>query len=265
MDETPAGSRDALHRAAEALAPCRRLLVLCGAGLSADAGVPTFRDCQGRARDPRNQHLATREAFQADPEAVWEWYRQRREQIAGCQPHAGQRALALLQHHLPAPATVLVATTNEDDLLERAGLEEVVHLHGMLFDTACARGCGWSARDDLDNARSFLDCPRCGSLVRPASVWFGEPLDAAVLERLGTFDPDGCLVVGSSGLVQPIASIPPELALAGRPVVEVNPALTPLGQLEGVIAWRSDAITALPALVDLLTSAVVQAQRAGVE
>ena len=140
------------------------------------------------------------------------------------------RTLALLQKHIPPPAQVLIATTNEDDLLERAGVHPVLHLHGSLFETVCAVGCGWRARDDQDNSLSLVPCPRCGAAVRPGSVWFGEPLPRGVMEAVQQFNPDGCLLVGSSMLVQPAATIPVELGLAGAPVIEINPEETPFSR-----------------------------------
>jgi len=249
-----------LRLAAELLG-VRRLLVITGAGSSADAGVPTFRGAGGLWREHKSEDLASPEAFRRNPELVWEWYRDRRLQVARCKPHEGQRCLALLQAHFPQPGRVLVATTNEDDLLERAGVSPVLHLHGSLFDTICADGCGWPARDQLDNGLSFLDCPRCGGLLRPASVWFGEALPQGPLRALESFDPDGCLVVGSSSLVQPVAAIPPEMALAGLPVIEINPDPTPLSPIVSV-SLRGRAKHLLPPLVDLLTSRALRERSA---
>lgn len=249
----------ALAAAAAAISPCRRLLVLGGAGLSADAGVPTFRGEGGLWRTFRAEDLASADGFVRDPAMVWEWYRERRLQVAQCQPHAGQRSLALLQRHFPA-GRVLVATTNEDDLLERAGVAEVVHLHGSLFGTRCAGACGWAVGTDRDNALSFLPCPRCGGLVRPASVWYGEAVPRPPLQAVADFDADGCLLVGSSNLVQPAAGIPVELRTAGHPVVEVNPEETPTSALF-TASLRSSAKDLLPRLVDLLTSTTVRQQK----
>ncbi len=245
--------------AAALLARCRRLLVLAGAGLSADAGIPTFRGEDGLWRNHRAEDLATRAGFDRDPDLVWDWYRERRLHIASSQPHPGQRTVALLQRHFPPPARVLVATTNEDDLLERSGVDPVVHLHGSLFDTRCAVDCGWSACDDDDNSLSLGPCPRCGARVRPGSVWFGEALPHAALEAISHFDPDGCLLVGSSCLVQPASAIPPELAMAGRPVVEINPDETPFSRIAAA-SLRGTAKDLLPPLVDLLTSRTIQDQ-----
>lgn len=251
------GSNAPVSRAAEALIGCQRLLVLTGAGASADSGVPTFRGAGGWYREHRGEDLATDAAFRRDPELVWEWYRERRMSIASSEPHAGQRAVALLQQHFRG--RVLVATTNEDDLLERAGVDPVVHLHGSLFETRCADDCGWSAADDLDNGLSFLDCPRCGAMVRPGSVWFGESVIGSALTALDQFEPDGCLVVGSSVLVQPVSAIPPEMALAGLPVVEINPQETPLDTV-ATVSLRGGAKQFLPPLVDLLTSATIRSR-----
>ena len=166
-----------LLRAADILSSTERLLVLAGAGLSADAGVPTFRDADGWWNTYNPEDLASADGFARDPDLVWEWYRERRFHIANCQPHAGQRAIALLQHRAMADGRhVQVATTNEDDLLARGGVERVLSLHGELFSTRCSANCGWEANDKTDNSLSLLPCPKCGALVRPGSVWFGEPV-----------------------------------------------------------------------------------------
>ncbi|GDY12067.1 NAD-dependent deacylase [Planctomycetota bacterium] len=252
-------ARSEVVEAAAQLARCQRLLVLTGAGSSADAGVPTFRGEGGLWNDRRVEELASPEGFANDRDGVWTWYRERRLQVASCQPHPGQRALALLQRHLTQPNQVLMATTNEDDLLDRAGVKGVVHLHGSLFDTQCSAECGWIARDDADNALSFLPCPECGAPSRPGSVWYGETVPRSGLSKIAAFDPDGCLVVGLSCLVQPVAGIPPELVNHGCPVVEINPSETPISPVV-LTSIRSTAKHVLPILVDLLTSHTVRDQ-----
>ena len=242
------------------LKACRRLLVLCGAGMSADAGIPTFRCEGGLWRNHRVEDLAHPDGFTRDPDLVWEWYRERRLQTASCAPHPGQRAVALLQRHFPPPGQVLVATTNEDDLLERAGVTPVLHLHGSLFETVCTGGCGWRAPDDHDNACSMMPCPRCGARVRPGSVWYEESLPHAPLQAIDQFDPDGCLLIGSSCLVQPAAAIPSDLVAAGRPVVEIYTEVTPQTTI-ATCSINGTAKDVLPGLVDLLTSRTVQDQK----
>ncbi len=247
-----------VHAAADRLLPVRRLLVLAGAGCSADAGIPTFRDDGGWWREYRPEDLATPEAFAQDPELVWTWYRERRSQIRAALPHGGQRSLALLQKHF-YDGQVLVATTNEDDLLERAGIEQVLHLHGSIFDTTCSASCGWPGGKDGGDSMAGHRCPCCNAPTRPGSIWYGESLPAGPLDAIQAFDPDGCLVIGSSNVVQPVAGIPTEMALARLPVVEVNPQATPLSDL--VLHLPGPAAQVLPALVDLLTSATMRDQR----
>ena len=258
MTQPALDTREVVHAAADRLLKVRRLLVLAGAGCSADAGIPTFRDEGGWWQEHRPEDLATPEAFAADPDVVWAWYRERRAQIRAAVPHAGQRALALLQKHFYA-GQVLVATTNEDDLLDRAGLDGVIHLHGSIFDTTCSAACGWPGGHDGGDSMSGHACPCCGAPTRPGSIWFGESLPASALAAIHDFDADGCLVIGSSNVVQPVAGIPIELALANIPVVEVNPHATPLSDL--ALHLPGPAATMLPALVDLLTSATVRDQR----
>ncbi len=248
-----------IQRAAEVLASSKRLLVLAGAGLSADAGVSTFRGHGGIWGNVDPEELASLQGFEKNPDRVWEWYRQRRMEIAMVEPHEGQRSLAMLQKYAAKSTSVLVATTNEDDLLERAGVEEVIHLHGSLFNTACSAHCGWSICDDGDNSWSLRDCPRCGQPVRPGSVWFGEALPESAFARLEAFDADACLLIGSSSLVQPIAAIPPEMILAHLPVVEVNIEETPFSD-SATFHLHGRASHILPALVDHITSSVVREQ-----
>ncbi len=250
----------AIAAAARALAACTRLLVLTGAGSSKDAGVPTFRCADGLWRDHKPEDLAAPEGFARNPDLVWDWYRERRLLIARAQPHVGQRAIALLQQHYPAPGKVLVATTNEDDLFDRAGVAGVVHLHGSLFETACSAGCGWRHLDAFDNGLSMQPCPACGARTRPGSTWYGESLPKGVLESIAAFKPDGCLLIGSSCLVQPTSVIAPELIAAGCPVVEINPEETPISPL-AACSLRATAKDAIPPLVDLLTSPTVRDQK----
>lgn len=256
----PPSESAAINRAAQALRTGDRLLVLAGAGLSADAGIPTFRDDNGLWRQHDPETMASAAGFAADPDLVWEWYRERRLRVAQCEPHRGQRTLALLQRHFPYPGRVMIATTNEDDLLERAGCQNVVHLHGSLFITRCNNSdCAWEALDRLDSGHSLMPCPHCGAPVRPGSIWFGEEVPNHALTRIARFDADACLVIGSSSLVQPVASIAPELALAGHPVVEMNTTLTPLSEL-ACEHLHGSAGDLLPHLVDHLTSSVIRAQ-----
>ncbi|NRA38095.1 MAG: NAD-dependent deacylase, partial [Planctomycetes bacterium] len=240
--------QNSVCRAVAALQDCRRLLVITGAGSSADSGIPTFRGDGGMWKDHSAQELASPEAFQRNPDMVWDWYRERRLKIAGSEPHEGHRTLALLQEQYH-DGRVIVATTNEDDLLERAGVHGSIPLHGSLFDTSCSADCGWMIRDNADNSYSFVDCPQCGAAVRPGSIWYGEAIARRGIRAIQIFAPDACIVIGSSSLVQPVAGIAPELALSGNPVIEINAEDTPLSNV-ATVSLRGHTIDVLPQLVD---------------
>jgi len=234
----------------DAAAEARRVVVLTGAGISAESGVPTFRDAQTGlwARyDP--QQLATPEAFERDPGLVWAWYRWRRELTARVEPNAAHHALTRWQRRRPG---LCVVTQNVDGLHQRAGTEGVVELHGSLSRTLCsAERCmveDWAEPDD-----GAPRCPCCGAYLRPGVVWFGESLPeqavAAALQAVGSAEL--VLSVGTSSLVQPAASLPGEALRRGVPVVEINPAETPLSP-EASWSIRGAAAEVLPMLVDSL-------------
>lgn len=210
-----------------------RIAFLTGAGMSAESGVPTFRDALTGlwARfDPAG--LATPEAFRRDPALCWGWYRWRAALVRRARPNAGHLAIAGLAGR---GHEVTVVTQNVDDLHERAGSRDVVHLHGSLFATRCF-DCGRPAVPDpilegLDaiggeGAREAPPaCVACGGPCRPGVVWFGEPLPADAWERAceALTACELLVVVGTSGLVQPAASLPRLAREAGARVVEINP------------------------------------------
>lgn len=237
------------------LAGASRVAVLTGAGVSEESGVPTFRGPGGLWREFRPEDLATPEAFARDPHLVWEWYNWRREKVASVEPNAAHRALARLEERLAAgPAAhgrpFTLATQNVDDLHERAGSRSIVHLHGEIWRLRCC-GCG---REDYDR-RVPLDplppvCP-CGGLLRPAVVWFGEALppdawDAAVA---AAGECDVFLVVGTSALVYPAASLPAIGLRAGARLIEVNRDQTPL-TAQAEVSLRGPAGELLPGIVE---------------
>jgi NAD-dependent deacetylase len=249
------------------LAGAERLVVFTGAGVSAESGVPTFRGPGGLWRSFRPEELATPEAFARDPRLVWEWYAWRRGLVHGCAPNAAHRAIARVAAARPG---VTVVTQNVDGLHQRAGAETaaaaldaadaaaagappVLALHGSLFATRCAR-CDYSAPDDLavdtSSVEALPGCPRCGALLRPDVVWFGESLDARVLEA--AFDAatrcDACLVVGTSALVQPAAGVAAAAARSGAALVEVNAEDTPLSA-HATVVLRGRAAELVPALL----------------
>lgn len=241
---------------AEAFASARSALVLTGAGMSAESGIPTFRGPGGLWRDRRPEELATPEAFRRDPALVWEWYAWRRRRVAEAAPHAGHLAIARLE----AGADVTVVTQNVDGLHRRAGSRRVVELHGNILRARCTAACG--APDDLPADPPEIP-PRCacGALLRPDVVWFGEPLpEDAMGEALRAAGAaQVALVVGTSSVVYPAAALWRIALERGATVVEVNPESTPLSDLA---TWsvRETAGSFLPRLAE-----AVAARRTGDE
>ena len=208
----------------------RHVAVLTGAGISAESGVPTFRDAQtGLWERFRPEELASPEAFRRDPRLVWEWYAWRRELVSRAAPNPGHIALAALESHFQEFTLI---TQNVDGLHQRAGSGArfpVIELHGNLLRTKCF------ADDQIvdnwqENGELPPRCPRCAGPLRPDVVWFGELLPAEALEaaRLAASSCDLFLSIGTSGLVEPAASLPFHALSAHIPVVEINPNPTPL-------------------------------------
>jgi NAD-dependent deacetylase len=232
-----------------------RVTVLSGAGISAESGVPTFRDDKNGlwARfDP--YELSSTQGWRNNPERVWGWYLWRYYLVADVEPNAGHRAIADWQDHVD----VSVITQNVDDLHERAGSTAVHHLHGSLFEFRCAR-CDMPYTDMLpEMPEPALEvqppvCRRCGGLIRPDIVWFGEPLPEEPWQRAveATEAADVMVVVGTSAVVYPAAGLP-DLALSrGTVVIEVNPEPTPLTG-SATLSLRETASQALPGLLQRL-------------
>lgn len=211
---------------AEALRGAWSVAVLTGAGISAESGVPTFRDAQtGLWENYRPEDLATPEAFARDPELVWSWYAWRRELVGGVEPNAGHRALAGLEDFVPK---FTLATQNVDGLHQRAGSRNVLELHGNISRTVCS--FEYEAVDPGGLEGEPPPCPSCGAYLRPDVVWFGEalPLEAFERAREEAGGSDVFLSVGTSSLVQPAASLPQAAFSGGATVVEVNQDATPL-------------------------------------
>lgn len=221
-------------------------MALTGSGISAESGVPTFRDAQAglwSRYDP--QGLATPGAFARDPELVWRWYAWRRALVGGARPNAGHRALADLERRVPAFSLV---TQNVDGLHQEAGSANVVELHGNIRRSRCPVENVPVEPDGKDHLPPL--CPNCASPLRPDVVWFGETLPVAELEAASEAarSCDVLLSVGTSGLVYPAASLPYEAQETGAIVVEVNPDPTPLSA-SAAFALRGSAGEVLPRLV----------------
>jgi NAD-dependent deacetylase len=226
-----------------ALRAAKKVVVFTGAGVSAESGIPTFRDAlTGLWARFDAERLATPEAFQQDPELVWGWYEWRRHKVMQAQPNPAHIAIAELAQRLPG---LSVITQNVDDLHERAGLRKVIHLHGSLHAPRCS-ACGRAHALSFDMQEVEPDegrrlapprCVACQGLVRPGVVWFGEALprqafDAAIaaVEQC-----DLLLSIGTSGLVYPAAEMPGLARRKGAHVVQVNPAAS---GLDSVSNWH---------------------------
>jgi len=233
-----------VERARALLGEASHVLVLTGAGISAESGVPTFRGPQGLWREFRPEDLATPDAFAGNPRLVWEWYGWRRDLIARCRPNAAHVALARWQARAGG---VRIATQNVDGLHARAresvdergadvrpaGDPDLLELHGSIFRVRCT-ACGdrRDSREPID-ATDLATLPRCAAcrgLLRPDVVWFGESLDRDAIGRAFTWAEraDVCLVIGTSAIVQPAASLATVTLECGGAIVEVNPEETPL-------------------------------------
>ena len=211
-----------------ALADAQHLVVFTGAGVSAESGVSTFRDALTGvwARfDP--MQLATPEAFLADPALVWGWYEWRRQLLLKAQPNPAHQAIVKLAEQVPK---LTVITQNVDDLHERAGSRNVLHLHGSIFKPRCfncAKPYTLAAAPAMSHEQALPPplCPDCQGMIRPGVVWFGEALPQAEMEAAFTAAEhcDVLLSIGTSGVVQPAAQIP-QLALRGGAwVAHINP------------------------------------------
>jgi NAD-dependent deacetylase len=210
-----------------ALQNAQSVAVLTGSGISAESGVPTFRDAQiglWARYDPMD--LATPEAYQRDPRLVWEWYAWRRELVQKADPNPGHEALAELERLVPQYALL---TQNVDGLHRRAKSENVIELHGNIMRSKCSRE-DVIVEPQEDDADVPPSCPHCGASLRPGVVWFGEalPSEAFAAAFDATRSCELFLSVGTSGLVQPAASLPFEALQHGAMVVEVNTSYTPL-------------------------------------
>ena len=233
----------------EWMASARRIAVLTGAGVSAESGVPTFRDAQtGLWARYRPEDLATEAAFRAHPARVWDWYAMRRAMLAGAAPNAAHRAIAAFQQRHPRRLTLI--TQNVDGLHQRAGSPDVLALHGNLLEDRwldAARDC---CRAGTAVAGRPPSCPRCGNMRRPAVVWFGEALPWQVLEaaRRAARECDLMLVVGTSGRVQPAAGLARGVPVPAKLVI-VNPEPTELDDAAHAVL-RGMAAELLPDLLE---------------
>jgi NAD-dependent deacetylase len=236
-----------IQRVRDWLAAAARVTVLTGAGISAESGVPTFRGKNGLWQGFRATDLATPEAFARDPKLVWRFYNWRRELLAPLNPNPAHEALVRLEGKVPQ---FNLLTQNIDDLHRKAGSRNIVELHGNIWLVRCTR-CLRVTRNEEVPLPELPACAECGDLLRPHVVWFGEALDPADLERAVDVS-RSCqvmLVIGTSAVVQPAASLALVARERGARVVEVNLGATPYTHLLDA-ALHGKAGTLVPQLVE---------------
>jgi NAD-dependent protein deacetylase/lipoamidase len=204
-----------------ALREAEHVVVLTGAGISAESGIPTFRDAlTGLWANYDPMELATPEGFARQPRVVWDWYATRREAIGLAEPNPGHRALVVLEHRIPR---LTLVTQNIDGLHQRAGNRRVIELHGNILRTRCSKE-GIVTEPPAGAVERPPRCPRCAAPLRPDVVWFGEllPLEALAEAEQAAAHCEVFLSVGTSNLVEPAASLPWIAAGRGAVVGIVN-------------------------------------------
>ncbi len=232
------------RRIADKLCQAEKIVFVTGAGISQESGIPTFRGNDGLWRKYDVMKLVTIDAFYENPKIVWEWYEERRKNILAAKPNPGHLAMAELEKHKP----VHVLTQNIDGMHERAGSTKVYELHGSIITIKC------TVCDFKDTVMtSFSELPpvcKCGNILRPDVVWFGESLPQdvwhAAIQQASSCDI--MIVVGTSLAVSPANLLPVYAQQNGAIVVEVNPEETPMSASMD-LSIRSSAAKALPELL----------------
>ena len=233
---------------ADKLIRAEKIVFVTGAGISQESGIPTFRGKDGLWRKYDAMKLATIDAFYEDPKLVWEWYEERRKNILAAKPNAGHTTIADLEKY----KQVRVLTQNIDGLHQRAGSSEVYELHGSIITVKCT-GCDFKEKI----AGTFSELPphcKCGKMLRPDVVWFGEALPQDVWSE-AMMQANSCnvmFVVGTSLAVSPANMLPVYAKQNGATIVEVNPEETPMSKSMD-LSIRSQSAKVLPELLSIVS------------
>lgn len=241
-----------IEQAVSLLKDANKVAVMTGAGVSAESGVPTFRDANGLWEGHRVEEVATPEAFQRDPNLVWKFYNLRREKLWTVQPNPGHVALAEMEQRWTSERFTL-STQNIDGLHRAAGSVNVLELHGNLARVRCTV-CSYLEERVGENLEPLPTCPECQSLIRPDVVWFNEMLPQDVWQKAAeaSGECDCFLVVGTSAVVYPAAGLVDLAQQFGAKVIEINPKATPVtSRVDVSIQGKSGEV--LPQIVQQLT------------
>ena len=236
----------------QCLKTAKRLVVLTGAGVSAESGLPTFRGPEGMWKQYRPEELANLDAFMRDPVVVWEWYDWRRGLVANAKPNVAHYAIARLEELFES---FLLITQNVDNLHAVAGNENIVELHGNIWFTRCLKE--GTVRENRETPLHEIPprCPTCGSIERPHIVWFGEFIDGAMLDKAwkGSAKADLFISVGTSGGIQPAAGMSGMPRNGGAYTLDINLEKTPLYYTANHTVEMSSGIV-LPEIVKMVES-----------
>ena len=229
------------------LKKAKHIVVVTGAGVSAESGIPTFRGPEGLWKHYRAEELATPQAFEKNPELVWEWYCWRRGIISKAKPNPGHIAIAELEKRYD---DFLLITQNVDGLHRASGSHKLVEIHGCIWQTRCVK-CNAIEQDNELDYRNIGPCIRCGGRKRPNVVWFGEPIPPMSLNSAfsAAESCDLMIVAGTSGIVQPVASLPFMAKKAGAYIIEINVDTTPISAVADIFL-KGKSGEVLPGLID---------------
>lgn len=239
-----------LDKAARWLKAAKRVCVLTGAGISAESGIPTFRASDGLWEGHRIEDVASPDGWDRNPKLVWEFYNARRANVASVQPNPGHYALVELEERFGDNFTLV--TQNVDGLHTAAGSQRVLEIHGSLRHTRCT-ACGVVAYRRLEPLGEMPECPQCRGVLRPHIVWFGEGLPEDIwMQAMESADEcDALLVVGTSAVVHPAASLVPIAKRKGATIIEANLTRTEASRYADIGLYGPSGVT-LPMLIQRL-------------
>ena len=223
-----------IGQAREIINDASNIVVLTGAGISAESGVPTFRGQEGLWQNYRPEELATPDAFWKDPKLVWEWYDWRRNAVKDAKPNPGHYALAELETQ---GKNLTLVTQNIDGLHQMAGSSNITEMHGNLWQIRCTK-CGEIEQNfDVPLRQLPPKCQKCGDLGRPNVVWFGEMIDMTLIDTIlrAIEECKVMLIIGTSGVVEPAASMGLVAKQTNKTVIEVNLDETPSAGLYDIV------------------------------